>query len=125
MIPTGQLPAQVLWFSARRMAVWLSFRPVNADPNGNYSGASFVVFGKTDGSKVELSAIEAGIGGFVMNGVSADDISGSSVSSAGDVDGDGLDDLIVGASNGDNSGASFVILGKTDGAPVELSAIKI
>ncbi|HCY99836.1 MAG TPA: hypothetical protein DHV56_07580, partial [Rhodobacter sp.] len=98
---------------------------VNADPNGNYSGASFVVFGKTDGSKVELSAIEAGIGGFVMNGVSADDISGSSVSSAGDVDGDGLDDLIVGASNGDNSGASFVILGKTDGAPVELSAIKI
>jgi hypothetical protein len=35
--------------------------------------------------------------GFVINGESMDDFSGFSVSSAGDVNGDGLDDLIIGA----------------------------
>jgi hypothetical protein len=43
----------------------------------------------------------------------AGDRSGSSVSSAGDVNGDGLDDLIVGAykadPNGNESGKSYVI----------------
>jgi hypothetical protein len=37
------------------------------------------------------------IGGFVINGGSENDNSGCSVSNAGDVNGDGLDDLIVGA----------------------------
>jgi hypothetical protein len=35
-----------------------------------------------------------GTGGFVINGESINDHSGYSVSSAGDVNGDGLDDLI-------------------------------
>ena len=48
------------------------------------------MFGKTDGTAVDLSAIEAGSGGFVINGVSNDDYSGRSVSSAGDVNGDGF-----------------------------------
>ncbi|OJA03706.1 integrin alpha, partial [Bathymodiolus thermophilus thioautotrophic gill symbiont] len=39
--------------------------------------------------------------GFVMNGESAGDESGYSASSAGDVNGDGLDDLIVGAYQAD------------------------
>jgi hypothetical protein len=44
--------------------------------------------------------------GFVINGESAGDKSGISVSSAGDVNGDGLDDLIVGAYQADPSGKS-------------------
>jgi Ca2+-binding RTX toxin-like protein len=98
------------------------------DPNGMTSGASFVVFGKVDGTAVELSNIEAGAGGFVINGASAFDYAGFSVSSAGDVNGDGLDDLIVGAygddPNDENAGASFVVFGKTDGIAVELSAVE-
>ncbi|MEK7993998.1 MAG: integrin alpha, partial [Planctomycetota bacterium] len=97
------------------------------DPNGGYSGASFVVFGKSDTVPVELSDVEAGSGGFVINGFTADDMSGKSVSSAGDVNGDGFDDLIVGALGGDpnglGSGASFVVFGKTDGTAVELSSV--
>jgi hypothetical protein len=42
----------------------------------------------------------------VINGESAGDESGYSVSSAGDVNGDGLDDLIVGAYQADPSGKS-------------------
>ncbi|MCF2872304.1 VCBS domain-containing protein, partial [Octadecabacter sp. G9-8] len=98
------------------------------DPNGTDSGASFVVFGKADGEAVELSDVQAGIGGFVINGVSSFDWSGRSVSGAGDVNGDGLDDLIVGAQhddpNGAYSGASFVVFGKSDGTAVELSDIE-
>ena len=88
-----------------------------ADPNGaTSSGASYLVFGKSDGSAVELSLVELGINGFVINGAGGDDQSGRSVSGAGDVNGDGFDDLIVGAdganSNGvSNNGASYVIFG--------------
>src|SRR4051795_3891499 len=59
----------------------------NADPNGDYSGQSYVVFGKADGTAVELSDIAAGHGGFALNGIGAGDLSGRSVSEAGDVDG--------------------------------------
>ena len=104
-----------------------------SDPNGAFSGASYVVFGKTSGEAVELSTIEANSNeipaGFMINGVAADDSSGrSSVSNAGDVNGDGLDDLIIGAMgddpNGSGSGASFVVYGKTGGDIVELSNIQ-
>jgi hypothetical protein len=100
---------------------------LNADPFGNSSGASYVVFGKAGGTQVNLSAIAIGTGGFVINGVAAGDNSGFSVSSAGDVNGDGFDDLIVGAPYadpfGNNSGASYVVFGKANGTPVNLSAI--
>jgi hypothetical protein len=87
-----------------------------ADPNGSNSGASYVVFGKTDNTAVDLSAIASGTGGFVINGQFSGDQSGRSVSSAGDVNGDGFDDLIVGAAYADpngnsNSGSSYVVYG--------------
>jgi Ca2+-binding RTX toxin-like protein len=99
------------------------------DPNGTSSGASFVVFGKTGTTAVQLSDVKAGTGGFAINGVSADDLSGKSVSGAGDVNGDGLADLIVGAyrddPSGGNSGASFVVFGKTSTATVQLSDVEV
>jgi hypothetical protein len=85
-----------------------------ADPNGDYSGQSYVVFGKADGCPVELADVAAGRGGgFALNGIAEEDLSGLSVSGAGDVDGDGLDDVIVGAPyadpNGESSGQSYVV----------------
>ena len=100
-----------------------------ADPNGSYSGASYVVFGKSTGGKIELSDVMGGNGGFVINGGSAGDDSGKSVSSAGDVNGDGLSDLLVGApgnnTNGPASGTSYVVFGKAAGAAVELSVVSL
>ncbi|OJA03318.1 integrin alpha, partial [Bathymodiolus thermophilus thioautotrophic gill symbiont] len=101
----------------------------HADPSsGNNAGKSYVVFGKINESAVNLSVIASGTGGFVINGENVDDWSGLSVSSAGDVNGDGLDDLIVGAyfadpDNKDKAGKSYVVFGKKDKTAVNLSAI--
>ncbi|MDO8262694.1 MAG: integrin alpha, partial [Gallionella sp.] len=90
-----------------------------ASPNGNESGSSYVVFGKASGfsATMELSSLD-GDNGFRLDGVAAYDYSGRSVSNAGDVNGDGFDDLIVGAgdadSNGELSGSSYVIFGRSD-----------
>ena len=45
---------------------------------------------------LNLSTLD-GSNGFKLSGVAADDHSGRSVSAAGDVNGDGFDDLIIGA----------------------------
>jgi hypothetical protein len=50
--------------------------------------------------------------------------SGCSVSSAGDVNGDGLDDLIVGAYfTNSSAGKSYVVFGKADSSAIDLSVI--
>ncbi|MGF1478298.1 MAG: hypothetical protein ACFB4I_02235 [Cyanophyceae cyanobacterium] len=70
-----------------------------ADPNGNYeAGESYVVFGSSNGFDANLDLAELdGTNGFVLRGVDAEDYSGRSVSGSGDVNGDGFDDLIIGA----------------------------
>lgn len=86
---------------------------------------AFVIYGKTDSVAVNLDDIANGIGGFVINGGVSAASTGISVSYAGDVNGDGFDDLIIGASaaaitvtneNGttsttSNVGQSYVIFG--------------
>src|SRR5262245_27832231 len=65
----------------------------------NVAGDSYVVFGKASGfaAAIDLAAVAAGTGGFVIHGQDAFDNSGRSVSSAGDINGDGFDDLLIGA----------------------------
>ena len=67
--------------------------------HATYAGDSYVVFGKASGfaAEIDLAAVAAGTGGFVIHGQDERDLSGWSVSSAGDINGDGFDDLIIGA----------------------------
>jgi hypothetical protein len=102
----------------------------DADTNGNASGISYVVFGSVQpwAASFELSTLN-GSNGFVLNGVGANDKSGTAVGKAGDVNGDGLDDLVIGAPlddpNGDDSGAGFVVFGSDQAwsAALELSSL--
>lgn len=99
----------------------------SASPGAGYSGATYVVFGDGEGlaSPIDLSSID-GTNGIVFNGVNAYDESGTAVSAAGDINGDGTDDLIIGApfaSGGD--GAGYVVFGSDQAwvSPIDLSGL--
>ena len=100
----------------------------NAAPNGFRSGQSYVVYGGSAmPSTVELSSLN-GTNGFTANGISMSDLSGNEVSSAGDVNGDGFDDILIGAHyadpHGTYSGQSYVVYGGAAmPSTVELSAL--
>ncbi len=103
----------------------------SSDPDGReLAGESYVVFGRTGGlgSSFELSSLD-GMNGFIMNGVNEQDWAGRKVSGAGDVNGDGLDDVLIGAPYADpeedcendppgercEAGEGYVVLGDTGG----------
>src|SRR5688572_3774205 len=68
----------------------------------------------------ELDSLD-GINGFKISGGSEAEFFGWSVSDAGDVNGDGVDDLIVGAILAhSHSGGSYVVFGTRHGFPAEL-----
>ncbi len=95
------------------------------DPNVAESGTSYVIYGKPSAfnPEVPLSSID-GINGFKLTGVATGDSAGFSVSGAGDVNGDGFSDLIIGATyadaNGTDSGASYVVFGSNTGLPANI-----
>lgn len=92
----------------------------DADPNGNFSGSSYVVFGKASGfnAVLDLSSLN-GDNGFRLDGEREFSGAGSSVSGIGDFNGDGFDDLMIGAPSADPGGfrvgASYIVFGKDSG----------
>ncbi|MDZ8262316.1 FG-GAP-like repeat-containing protein [Nostoc sp. ChiQUE01b] len=108
-----------------------------ASPNGKVgAGQSYVVFGENNlgsGGTLNLSSLN-GSNGFIINGIAASDYSGYSVSNAGDINNDGIDDLIIGAPyapyrspNGmENAGQSYVLFGGNNlgsGGTLNLSSL--
>jgi hypothetical protein len=89
--------------------------PTTADPYAPPRGRIYVVFGTASTDKVQLADVARGIGGFAVIGESEDDFAGFSVSGAGDVNGDGVPDVVAGAAgadpNGTYSGRTYVVFG--------------
>ncbi|MEM9942640.1 MAG: DUF4347 domain-containing protein [Planctomycetota bacterium] len=102
----------------------------HADVDGRVNaGQTFVVYGSQSfEAETSLQTIATGDGstGFAVNGVRKHDLSGESLQAA-DINGDGLDDIVIGATFADangivDSGQTYVIYGSasTNGS-VELS----
>lgn len=101
----------------------------------NSRGQAFVVYGDADGlpEGVDVQTLLAenggdGSKGMVISGVLEDDRLGAAVAAVGDVNGDGIDDILVGATdrddNGQNSGSSYLIYGGTNhGAEFQASTL--
>ena len=92
---------------------------LNDDGGGNV-GAAYVIYGSASLSDITGTALDSlGMGGFTIQGVAENDRLGISVSGGGDVNGDGLGDIIIGANGNDeggsNAGEAYVIYGKAGG----------
>jgi len=101
---------------------------IGANGSSRSAGASYVVFGRQDVGNTGVFVLSEldGRNGFVLNGTDPTDFSGRALSGAGDFNGDGLSDLIIGSSGGDqqpganvsdNSGQSYVVFGFSDSGP--------
>lgn len=87
--------------------------------NGNLSGSSYTIFGKQTNFQSNIYSWElSDKDGFRFDGTNSDFL-GSSVNGIGDYNGDGFDDIILGAvrarDNGVPSGAIHLVLGSDNG----------
>jgi len=92
------------------------------------SGEAYIVFGQKDGfaSNFDINSLN-GNNGFKIAGLNSVNNLGTNVSDAGDINGDGISDLIVGApavqvnDNGTNQGQTYVIFGTNQGFEAEFN----
>lgn len=92
-----------------------------------YRGQAYVVFGNNGNATTSLSlGALTGANGFSMSGIDLFDRLGVSVSTAGDLNGDNIDDIFIAASGADNAAGEFyVIFGTTSamGANFDLTTL--
>lgn len=89
---------------------------IGAPNSGTQPGAAYVIYGTANGLAfpVDLANLSTNSDGFRIDGAVANSQLGNAVADAGDVNGDGLADLVVGAPG---ESAAYVLFGKAGGYP--------
>ena len=101
----------------------------DADNNGrSASGSAYVIYGSPGRSSIDLAG-GLGAAGFRIDGAAASDFAGTSVAAAGDVNADGVDDVIVGAPQANPiaqaAGAAYVIYGQRTADPADVDLLAL
>ncbi len=86
-------------------------------------GSAYVVFGKADPMPVDVTALAGA--GFRIKGAHRGDTLGLAITGTGDMNADGLADIVVGAPHwrGCCRGKAYVLWGKEDGDPIGTRAL--
>lgn len=89
------------------------------------TGQAYLVFGTPGDLPASLGLLD-GSNGFLMQGLLGFDRAGFSVDTAGDINGDGYDDLVIGTPSDDAEnptaiGQAYVIYGKADGFAAQVN----
>lgn len=115
---------------------------------GYNTGIAYVIFGQQSNDNnnsyiINLNTFVSGSKGFIIYGARMHDCVGASVSNAGDINGDGINDMIIGAENTTvtigknnvddddnynsiryNAGMAYVILGRRISSDIDLNNFK-
>jgi hypothetical protein len=98
-------------------------------PGAPDAGSAYLIFGRGGAfnASFDLAAVN-GLNGFRLDGLGGDDLTGFALSSAGDFNGDGYADLLIGARSADpgnparvDSGAAYLVFGKPAGFPAVIN----
>jgi len=91
----------------------------NSDDGASYAGGAWVILLNADGTAKSAIELANGKNGIPSGSFAENDVVGGSVASIGDVDGDGVPDVVLGAQSNDdganNAGGAWVILLNADG----------
>ena len=98
-----------------------------ADPSSRTdAGSTYVIYGSASPTDVTVNSL--GIRGFRIDGAATNDLSGFHLGNAGDINGDGFADVLIGAEEADplsraNAGASYVVYGSAIPINVDLASL--
>ncbi len=99
----------------------------------NSAGRTYLLYGKAGGAAlsgtIELSDVGGPVDGVVFQGAETEDRAGSALANAGDINGDGVDDILIGAPNSlnDTAAKTYLVYGQSGGSalsgPVDLADV--
>jgi hypothetical protein len=98
-----------------------------ADPSSRTdAGSTYVLYGSASPTDVTVNSL--GARGFRIDGAATNDLSGFHLGNAGDINGDGFADVLIGAEQADplsrsNAGASYVVYGSANPINVDLASL--